>query len=88
MLTKYPPDVFNTEAQPLKAPPAKFTYGDGTLTPTPTKPFPFPFQPSGPPIAQISPGPMLGDRLTKIITQAISDILGSAEGCWACRACP
>ena len=80
MLMKYPPDVFNTEAQPLKAPPAKFTYGNGTLTPPPTKAFPFPFQPNGPPVAQISPCPLLGDRLTKIITRAVSDILGLGGG--------
>ncbi|KAF9653536.1 glycoside hydrolase family 47 protein [Thelephora ganbajun] len=65
--------VFNTEAHPFKAPPAKPTYGDGTSEPTPT--VPFPFQRDMPAVAQISQGPVLGDRLTKIITDVLSGVV-------------
>ena len=64
------PDVFNTEAHPFKAPPLKDTYGGGTPAPTPTDPYPY--QNVDTPPAQISPNPVLGDGLTKLITDAVS----------------
>ena len=68
-LTLHSLDVFNTEAQPFKAPPAKPIYGDGTLAPTPT--VPFPSQPDQVPVARISPCPALGDHLTNVVTEVI-----------------
>jgi mannosyl-oligosaccharide alpha-1,2-mannosidase len=46
--------VFNTECHPFMAPPAKATYGSGTLVPS--KPFTFK---TGPPLPAISPNPSL-----------------------------
>jgi len=60
--------VFNTEAHPFKAPPAKSTYNEGVSSPTPT--IPFTVQ-QDVPVAQISPCPALGDLLTKVITDVI-----------------
>lgn len=69
----YLPDVFNTEAHPLRAPPSKSTYGDGTLAPTPTEPY---HSDKKAPVAQISPGPVLGDRLTKVVTSVVGILFG------------
>ncbi|KAF9010161.1 glycoside hydrolase family 47 protein [Cyathus striatus] len=48
--------VFNTEAHPFKAPPAKAVYGSGHLAKPPTKPFQLK---TGPPLPDVSPNPHL-----------------------------
>ncbi|KAF8995585.1 glycoside hydrolase family 47 protein [Cyathus striatus] len=48
--------VFNTEAHPFKAPPAKAIYGSGHLAKPPTKPFQLK---TGPPLPNVSPNPHL-----------------------------
>jgi mannosyl-oligosaccharide alpha-1,2-mannosidase len=48
--------VFNTEAHPFKAPPAKPVYGSGHLPKPPTKPFQLK---TGPPLPNVSPNPHL-----------------------------
>ena len=74
----YSPDVFNTGAHPFKAPQAKDTYGGGTSTPTQT--VPFSSEQGEPPVAQISPCPALGDRLTNIVTEVLDSILDDVLG--------
>ena len=70
----YRTDVFNTEAHPFRAPPAKSTYDMGVSAPTPAAPFPV--QQGVPPVAQISPSPLLDDSLTKTIIEVITGIVG------------
>ena len=74
----YPPDVFTTEAHPLKAPQAEVAYGGGTSTPT--QAVPFPSEHGKPPVARISPSPVLGDRLTDIITEVLDTLGGVLAG--------